>query len=170
MTVHIAGYITCYITCYISTKNNHHILTKHLGHHQGLNPGSFEYWMQHWPGTCHNVPDERSKLIVFCNIAGSGSRVTTHFSTSTLTLQDMVMIGPQKDVAIILDVFGACWATCDPQLGLASCTGANHDLLRPTLCQNFVMKSWRNCCFFWVPWEESLTHFAALCQLNTQSI
>ena len=28
-------------------KNNHHILTKHLGHHQGLNPGSFEYWMQH---------------------------------------------------------------------------------------------------------------------------
>ena len=76
--------------------------------------------------TCHNVTEDRSKLTVFYNRTGSGCRVTRHFSTSTLTLQDMVMIGPQKDVAIILDVFGACRATCDPQLGPASCTGANH--------------------------------------------
>ena len=28
-------------------KNNHHILTKHLGHRQDSNPESFECWMLH---------------------------------------------------------------------------------------------------------------------------
>ena len=55
--------------------------------------------------------------------SGLASRAASDCSTSTATLQDMVMIGPQQYTAIF-------WETTCLKIGPTPCKGADHNFLR----------------------------------------